>query len=158
MKRMLVVTVFMLVTLVWALAQRPGGIPEQSGGQATSGSQVPNAGQPATPGNADQNAPESGAQAGVPGQAATAPITQGCLGGSNPNFTITDSAGTTYKLNIPPNADASVLTPHIGESVQVMGDVKQTGGSNSIDVSKVGRGTGNCPANSPKGGQPPSKQ
>jgi hypothetical protein len=161
MKRILIVTVFMLATLIWASAQQPGGIPERSAGQAISqSSQLPNAGQPqpATPGNSDQNEPPTGAQAGVPGQALNAPITQGCLGGSNPNFTITDNAGTIYKLNIPPNADASTLTPHLGESVQVMGDVKQTGGAKSIDVSKIGRGTGNCPANSPSGRQPPPKQ
>jgi hypothetical protein len=157
MKKTLLVTVFMLATLVWAVAQQPGGMPERSGGQATSpSSQVPNAGQsqPATP---DQNAPRSGARAGVPGQS-DAPITEGCLGGSNPNFTITDNAGTTYKLNLPPNADASTLAPHVGESVQVMGDVKQAGSTNSIDVSRIGRGTGKCPANSPSSKQPPPKQ
>jgi hypothetical protein len=157
MKRVLVVTVFMLATLGWAVAQQPGSIPERSGGQATSpSSQVPNAGQPqpTTPGS---TAPQTGAQPGIPGQAANASITEGCLGGSSPNFTLTDNAGTTYKLNLPPNADASTLTPHVGEPVQVMGDVKQAGGTNSIEVSKIGRGTGKCPA-SPSGGEPPPKQ
>ena len=104
-----------------------------------------------------QNAPQGGAQAGPPGQAATEPITEGCLGGSNPNFTITDKAGTTYKLNIPPNADASSLTPHVGESVQVRGDVKNTG-TPSIDVNAIGRGAGTCPSNSSGGAQSPPKQ
>lgn len=160
MKRMLVLTVFILATL-GAVAQQPGSMPERSGGQATSpSSPVPNAGQtrPAMPGSADQNAPQPGAQAEVPGQAANAPITEGCLGGSSPNFMITDNAGTTYKLKLPPNADASTLTPHVGEPVQVMGDVKQAVGTKSIDVSRIGRGTGKCPANSPSGGQPPPKQ
>lgn len=153
MKKMLVVIVFVLATLLRTAAQQPGGMPEQSGGQATSqGSQS------ATPGSADQNAPPTGGQTEVPGQAGTLPITEGCLGGSNPNFTITDITGKNYKLNIPPDADASILTPHVGESVLVMGDVKQTGGTNSIDVSRIGRGTGNCPANSPNGGQPAPKQ
>lgn len=154
MKRMFVIPIFMLATLAWALAQQPSGTPEPNAGQTTSpSSQAPNAGQ-VPPGSSDQNAP----QTGVPGQMTNTPITQGCLGGSNPNFTITDDAGTTYKLNIPPGADATALTPHVGESVQVMGDVKQTGGDNSIDVSRIGRGTGNCPSNSPSGRQPQPQQ
>jgi hypothetical protein len=93
-------------------------------------------------------------QAGPQSRAATPPITEGCLSGSNPNFTITDSAGTTYKLNIPPNADTSKLASHIGESVNVAGNVN----GSSIDVQGIGRGTGTCPAGSPKGAQSPPKQ
>ncbi len=161
MKKMLVVAVFMLAALAWA-AQQPGGVEERSGGQATSpSSQVPDTSQPrpSTPGTADQ-APQTGAQPGAqPGSpAANEPITEGCLGGSYPNFTITDKAGTTYKLNLPPNADSSTLVPHIGESVQVMGEVKDTGKAASIDVSKIGRGTGTCQASGPSGAQPPPKQ
>jgi hypothetical protein len=131
MKRMLAITVFTLATLSWAAAQQPGPTPQQNSGQA--GSQV---------------------------QAPKVPVTEGCLGGSNPKFTITDKAGTTYKLNIPPGADASKLTPHVGESVQVAGNVKDTGmaGNASINVQRIGRGTGQCPANGSKGAQPPPKQ
>jgi hypothetical protein len=84
-----------------------------------------------------------------------APVTEGCLGGSNPNFTITDKAGTTYKLNIPPSADTSKLGAHVGEPVAVAGNVN-TGkaGDPSIDVQGIGRGTGTCPGGS-KGAPPP---
>jgi len=154
MKNMLVVTLFMLATLAWAEVQQPGSAPDRSSGQASSPrSQAPSAGQsqPSTPGSADQ---------GTPGQASNAPVTEGCLGGSHPNYTITDKAGTTYKLNMPPNADASKLASHVGESVQVLGDVKDTNkaGSASIDVQGVGRGTGKCPATGTKGAEPPPKQ
>jgi hypothetical protein len=72
MKRM-AITVFMLATLVWAAAQQqPSAPPGRSGGQP-------------------------GAQA----QEANAPVTEGCPGGSDPNYTLTAKAGTTYKLNIP---------------------------------------------------------
>ncbi|HUO60018.1 MAG TPA: hypothetical protein VMU24_05070 [Candidatus Acidoferrales bacterium] len=151
MKRVLAITTaFVLGTLVFAMAQQPGGAPYGgSSGQSTSpGSQMPGQQQPSTPGAAGQNAPEPGGQTGMPSQAANAPVTEGCLGGSSPNFTITDSSGKTYKLNIPPNADASVLNPHVGESVQVQGDVKQAGNANTIDVSRVGRGTSKCPGSS----------
>jgi uncharacterized protein YdeI (BOF family) len=127
-RKMLVVSVFMLATLAWVAAQQSGGVPQ------------------------------TGAQAGSQGQAANVPsITEGCLGGSNPNFTITDEAGKTYKLNLPANADASTLTPHVGESVQVMGDVKDAGTPRAIDVSRIGKGTGTCPSSSPSGAPPPPK-
>jgi hypothetical protein len=145
MKKSVFLAIFMtLSALVLAGAQQPNGTPAQSGAQAASpNSQMPGSGQPqsATPGGAEQ----AGPQAGAPGQAVNAPVTEGCLGGSSPNFTITDSAGKTYKLILPPNADGSRLAPHVGESVQVMGDVKQAGGSNAIDVSKIGKGAGTCP-------------
>ena len=130
-KKTLVVTLLMLAMLAWAAAQQPGSTPQQTGGQAGSQGQVPNV-----------------------------PVTEGCLGGSNPTFTITDKAGTTYKLNIPPNADTSKLGQHVGESVQVAGNVKDAGkaGNASIDVQGIGRGTGQCPASGSKGAQPPPKQ
>jgi hypothetical protein len=154
MRQVLALAVFMLATLVWAMAQQP----QPSGGQATSpSSQTPGASQPpsSAPGSAGQGSAQSGA--GSQGQTANQPITEGCLGGSDPNFTITDKAGTTYKLNLPPNANASTLTPHVGESVQVLGQVTSGGGAgkdSSIDVSKIGRGTGSCPGSSPKPPKP----
>ena len=81
------------------------------------------------------------------------------LGGSDPNFTITDKAGTTYKLNIPPSADTSKLGQHVGESVAVAGNVNAgKAGNASIDVQGIGRGTGKCPASGSSGPQPPPKQ
>ncbi len=145
MKKVLSVVVFTLATLVWAAAQQPGSTPGQSGGQTTPGSQSPNAGQTMPP---DHSAPPSGAQAGTSGepeQVPNAPVTTGCLAGTSPNFTITDTAGKNYKLNLPPGADPAVLTPHVGEQVAVMGDVKNTGGTNSIDVMRLAKGSGTCP-------------
>ena len=149
MKTTLVVaTALVLATLAWAMAPQTAGTPGQSSQQTPPSSQMPGQQQPATPGSAGQNTPSTGAQAGVPGDAANAPITEGCLGGTSPNFTITDTSGKTYKLNIPPGADPSVLTSHVGESVQVMGDVKQAGNTGSIDVTRVGKGAGKCPGSS----------
>ncbi len=152
MKNLLVITLFMLATLAWAAAQQPGNAPARSSGQATSpSSQAPSASptQPSTPGGTGQ--------AGSQGTAPTGSITEGCLGGSDPNYTLTDKAGTTYKLNMPPNADASKLASHVGESVQVMGDVN-SGKDASINVQGVGRGAGKCPGSGSKSEQPPSKQ
>ena len=155
MKNLLLTTLFMLATVAWAVAQQPGNSPERSNGQGTApSSQAPgaNQSQPSTPGGSDQ--------AGSQDQASNEPVTEGCLGGSDPNFTLTDSANITYKLNIPPNADTSKLTPHVGESVVVAGDVKDPGktSSPSIDVHGIGRGTGKCPASDSKGSQAPPKR
>ena len=153
MKTVLLMTLFTLATLAWAAAQQPGSTPDRNSGQATPpSSQAPSAGQaqPSTPGSADQ--------AGSQGQASNAPVTEGCLGGTAPNYTITDKAGTAFKLNLPPNANASTMASHVGEAVQVKGDVKDTGKpSASIDVQAIGRGTGNCPASGSKDTQAPPK-
>lgn len=155
MKNILIMTLFMLAMLAWAAAQQPGSASGRSSGQTASPSpQAPDATktQPSKPGSADQ--------AGSQGQESQAPITEGCLGGSTPNYTLTDNNGTVYKLNMPPNTDTSKLAPHVGESVQVQGDVKDAGktGSASIDVQAIGRGTGNCPASGPRNTQPPPKR
>lgn len=154
MKNALVLTLFMLAALAWAVGQQASGTPDRNSGQtAPPGSQAPGASQtqPSTPGSADQ--------AGSQSQASNAAITEGCLGGSAPNYVITDKAGTAYKLNLPANANASTLASHVGESVQVKGDVKDTGKPGaSIDVQAIGRGTGTCPAGGSKANQPPPKQ
>ena len=155
MKNVLLMSLFVLAMLAWVSAQQTGRAAERNSGQSVSpSSQAPGATQtqPSKPGSADQSAPR--------GQESQAPVTEGCLGGSDPNYTITDNNGTVYKLNMPANADTSKLPSHVGESVKVMGDVKGAGksGNASIDVQGMGRGTGNCPASGPKNAQPPSKQ
>jgi len=155
MKNILVMTLFILAILAWAAAQQPASAPERNSGQTASpSSQAPNATQtqPSKPGSADQ--------AGSRGQESQAPVTEGCLGGSAPNYTITDKNGTLYKLNMPANADTSKLASHVGESVQVQGDVKDAGkpGNASIDVQAIGPGTGSCPASRPRNTQPPPKR
>ena len=154
MKNILVVTLCTLAMLAWAAAQQPGSAPERNGGQtASASSQAPGATrtQPSKPGSADQG--------GSQGQESQAPVTEGCLGGSTPNYTVTDNNGTVYKLNMPPNTDTSKLAPHVGESVQVQGDVKDAGKPGaSIDVQAIGRGTGSCPSSGPKNTPPPPKR
>jgi hypothetical protein len=124
MRKMLAITLLILATFAWAAAQQPANPPDRSGEQAR-----------------PQNPP------------ANAPVTEGCLGGSNPNFTLTDKAGTTYKLNIPATADTSKLGEHVGESVAVAGNVS----GKAIDVQGIGKGTTTCSGAGAKGEQPPPK-
>jgi hypothetical protein len=140
---------------------------------------------------ASSNPTQSQSQPASPSGQATSPsspsampmaageITEGCLGGSNPNYTVTDKAGTVYQLQIPKGADASPLDKHIGESVQVQGTKNDSGSksgsasdssaaasssqssaasAHSIQVSRIGRGTSTCPASgSTNTVKPPSK-
>jgi len=173
MRNVLIVTLFLLVSMAWAVAQQQD--PASQGapaGQASSPNATMNdSGQQTSPapGSTGQTAPGMPPSGQTPGQAAPpssdqAPmgnisVTEGCLGGTAPNFTITDKAGVVYKLNIPSTTDTTVLTKHIGESVQVAGQVNGAGSSASatsggassassgasIDAKKIGRGTGTCP-------------
>ena len=150
MRKIFAVSVFILATLTWSLAQNPGATPP-------SGQQPPSA-RPKAPDASQQTPPSGGANPSQPGSAqpqsqgpsANATITEGCLGGSGTDYTLTDKAGTIYKLNFPATANVSVLAAHVGESVKVMGDVTDAGkaGQSSINVAKIGRGTGTCSAGS----------
>lgn len=133
MRKTSAITLVVLATLTWAVAQQPTNPPDRSGEQARPGEQA-----------RTQDPP------------ANAPVTEGCLGGSDANFTLTDKAGTTYKLNIPPTADTSKLGQHVGESVAVAGNVNGKADNASIDVQGIGRGTGTCPG--AKSSQPPNAQ
>ena len=162
MKKMLAITLFTLATLGWAAAQQSGSPLGRSSGQATSPSQqMPGASQSQSsmPGGAGQNTAPDNTQPGSQDSRINAPVTEGCLGGSDPNYTITDKAGTTYKLNIPPNADTSKLARHVGEPVQVAGNLKDTSkaGKASIDVQGIGPGTDTCPGSGSTGAQSPQK-
>jgi hypothetical protein len=139
MKKISLITLFMLATLAWAAAQQTGSM-GQSGQATVPGAQTPGT-SPSQPGM-----PGSAGQSGMPRAAddpASAPVTEGCLGGAAPNFTITDKTGTTYKLNIPSGANTAPLSQHIGESVQVQGNVNN-GIRPSIDARRIGKGTGTC--------------
>jgi hypothetical protein len=157
MRKILLTTLFMLATLAWAAAQQAGSPMGQSGVHPTPpGSQAPGTTQqPGMPGSTDPGNP--GTQPGSEGQAASAPITEGCLGGSAPNFTITDKAGTTYKLDIPPGADTTQLSQHVGESVQVQG-VINSGATPAIEARRIGKGTGTCAGSGSTAAPPAPKQ
>ena len=151
MRKIVSLTLFLLLA-VWAVGQQtttpPTAPSDHSQAQTQSQSQ-------ATP---DQGPDSSGMS-----------IVQGCLGGTNPNYTITDKTGTAYQLKVPKGADVSVLSKHIGEPVAVLGVVdngnatassgatsgsvagsENAGGSSrgthSIRALRIGRGTATCPA------------
>jgi len=107
MRKTLLLAMILLVFAAWAVAQQGSTTPAAAGAENT---------------QAAQPAPSED-------------IIEGCLGGSAGNFTLTDKAGNTYQLQLPPNADTAKLSPHIGEEVRVTGTVDSAG--KSINVTKM---------------------
>ncbi len=133
MRKILLFTSILLLCATWAVAQQSGNAPAPS---ASSPSQQASPGAPSTsePQQASPNSPPSTSdQASQPSQGENS--IEGCLGGSAGNYTIIDKAGTSYKLDLPANADTSVLDKHIGEDVRVSGAVANAAGSGSSQTS-----------------------
>lgn len=63
---------------------------------------------------------------------------EGCLSGSNGNFTLTDKNGTSYQLT----GDTAKLSQHVGHEVKVTGTAASagTGASGSTESSAGGSG------------------
>jgi hypothetical protein len=69
-----------------------------------------------------QQYPQTGSKAS--GASSGQTKVEGCLQGANGNFTLTDTMGKTYQLE----ADASMLSEHVGHEVQVTGTVAAAAG------------------------------
>src|SRR5690242_20537624 len=166
MRNKLVLGLILLVPLAWAAAQQ-----QSTTSPGAPGSTAPPSVQSTTPSEPGQATPPSApsTSAGQTPAAGEPDVVEGCLGGTAPNFTVTDNSGKVYKLNIPADADTSKLTPHVGESVQVMGAVSDSGAadnsasssagkgkSGSIAVQKIGMGKGTCSGSS-AGTKPPAQ-
>src|SRR5689334_8864450 len=82
MRRSLVLTLVLLVS-AWAMAQQDMQRPSAPGGQNQTQTQQPGS----APGQASPGSPSTMAPMGG------ADMIEGCLGGSNPNYTVTDKAG-----------------------------------------------------------------
>jgi Protein of unknown function (DUF5818) len=69
---------------------------------------------------------------------------QGCLQGSDGNYTVTDNSGTTYQLQ----GDTSKLSAHVGHEVQITGTTSGAGATNP----NAGAGTTNPTTGTPTAG------
>jgi uncharacterized protein DUF5818 len=83
--------------------------------------QDPNAGS-----SPSSSAPSSSSQSDMSkGSSDAGGQVEGCLQGSNGNFTLTDNSGTTYTLA----GDTSKLTEHVGHEVRIKGTTSGAGAS-----------------------------
>lgn len=116
MKRILLLSSILMLSAVWAMAQY-GSQPSTSG-QATT--------------DTTTQSSHSSTDAG-------STTLQGCLGGSDGNYSLTDKTGTKYQLS----GDTSKMTAHVGHTVQVMG-TSGSGASSSTTSSQTGSMSGSA--------------
>ena len=90
---------FLLLCAVWAFAQ---AYPNQNPSSSQTGQSSSQTSQ-----SSSQSSTSSGNETTV----------QGCLKGSNGNYTLTDSSGKTYQLT----GDTSKLSDHVGHTVEIKG-------------------------------------
>jgi len=90
--------------------------------------------------HAQEQYPQAGSRATASGQTTV----QGCLQGSDGNYTLTDNSGTTYTLQ----GDTSKLSAHVGHEVQITGT---TSGASAASPS-AGAGTTNPTTGTPTTG------
>src|SRR5215471_3364262 len=75
---------------------------------------------------------QTGSASSRAGQSASGQTTvEGCLSGSNGNFTLTDKHGTTYQLT----GDTATLTEHVGHEVKVTGTSSSGAGAGGASAS-----------------------
>lgn len=159
MRKTLILILMVLVSVAWVAAQQPESRsgapdnPQQTGPATNSDRPMP----PAADQSGQASQPSSSASSST--QSSSGQVIEGCLGGSAPDFTVTDKAGTVYKLDIPKDADASQLSSHVGESVKVRGSVMSASSSASSDKAEGSASkdsaAGSAPA-SPAAGSTPS--
>ncbi len=176
MRKTLLLLLTLLLSVAWAAAQ------QQEGGAPPAGKPSPtmNSGPSTAPGAPANSQATPATPPASADQSATghSQVIEGCLGGAAPEFTVTDKAGTVYKLDIPKDADTAPLTSHLGQPIRVQGTVSGAGtagasgstpatgtadkpaGSASagnlltIQAERISQGSGTCPAGAEK---PPAK-
>ncbi len=174
MRKTLFLTLILLLAVAWMAAQQE----PQSRRSEPQPSPTMNSGQSTAPGGAPSTQTSPAVPPAAADQSATgsSQVVEGCLGGTAPDFTVTDKAGTVYKLDIPKDADTAPLTAHVGQAVRVQGAVSDTGTAGAsgstpaagaadktaasapagkmIAAERISQGSGTCPAGAAK---PPAK-
>jgi len=112
MRQLFLLLSVLLLGLTWAVAQDATSQPSSAGQSDTAGAQTPRSG--------------AGGQVTV----------EGCLSGSNGNFTLTDKNGMSYQLT----GDAAKLTEHVGHEVKVTGMTGSSGAGAETAGGSAGAG------------------
>jgi len=124
MRQIILIVSVMLLGLSWAVAQNESTqSTPNSGSQSGMGSETQSNSSYAGSGRATQ----SGSQTTV----------EGCLSGSNGNFTLSDKNGMTYQLT----GDTAKLSEHVGHEVKITG-MSSSGGSAGSNSDSAGAGAG----------------
>ena len=84
-----------------------------------------------------QQYPQTGSSQSGSSASAQASTVQGCLQGSNGNFTLTDNADTTYQIQ----GDTSKLTEHVGHEVRITGTTSTSSSASGSTPGQTGSTT-----------------
>ncbi len=147
--RHLVLLSVLLLGASWAMAQNESQTsPSQTSPSATQTTPSDNGQSTASPSNAGHTNPNdmgSGQTEMTPTSSGNTSV-QGCLGGSDGNYTLTDKDGNSYRLT----GDTAKLSEHVGHEVKITGSTASSSaatgngsgtdtmaGSKSLQVSSV---------------------
>jgi hypothetical protein len=131
MSKTLMLAAVLLLSAAWLQAQSSSQAGSRASGQTTSPAASSQGGM-STSGQTSSRTISSQSSSSAAGQ-----TIEGCLQGSSGNFTLTDSAGTTYQLS----GDTSKLNKHVGEEVEVTGSPSGSSASNSSPGANSSAGT-----------------
>lgn len=131
--RNLVLLSVLLLGASWALAQTDQAGPSQTSPSQTSPSQaspsqtspVPDQSSPSQETPAEASPSEASGDQTTVGTGNTS--VEGCLSGSDGNYTLTADNGTTYQLT----GDTAKLSEHVGHQVKIMGTTSPASASGS---------------------------
>ena len=139
MKKTLLLTAILLLSVTWVVAQSnpqaqpPSGnnAPTGSSDQTDTSSQQGNMGSQGAQG---ENSPGTNSEMQL----------QGCLSGTSGNYMITDSSGASYQLQ----GDESQLSKNVGKEVRLSGTAassgSNTGSAQTFNVTKVRKVANAC--------------
>jgi len=127
MRKALLLTLILLISAAWVVAQAPQSTPpaNSSDNAQTSSDHM---------GSQDSQEPGSKTQSQM-GKAGSENQIEGCLGGSSGNYTLTDSAGTSWQLQ----GDNSQLSKHLGQQVRISGMAASSSAASSAGAAATGQ-------------------
>ncbi len=134
MKKTLLLTLILLVSAAWVVAQTSQST-SPSSPRSTQG--YPSGSSSGQMGSQSSQYPSSQSSSGMSNTAKETHL-EGCLSGSAGNYTLTDSAGMTWRLE----GDSSDLGKHIGQEVRISGSSSSTGMGSSATGSSASSGAG----------------
>ncbi len=141
MKKTLLLTMILLVSATWVVAQNSTTPTAPSGNNAPSN---PN-GTSGQMGSQDSQGMGSQSSQGT-GSMGTETQIEGCLSGSSGAYTLTDAGGQTWQLQ----GGNAQLSKNVGKSVRISGTAGSSGASNAgaagqtFSVSKVSKVSNTC--------------
>lgn len=120
--RFLQILAVLLLSVVWAAAQTasPTTPTETNNGTTSPGTATSDSGSKAS----------TSSDTGMSQTNAGGDWVEGCLGGSDGNYTLTDQSGTSYRLT----GDTAKLSEHIGHQVKVSGTKSAATATGSSDT------------------------